>query len=352
MNNNGGRITIVHIGAGNHSVDKTVVYKKLIRRSLNINNSIVEVIKTIEGTKYTNTGYGSSLNLIGKVECDSSFIKVFDGVRNQGALGGINDSLYPILTTSKVYDRINEFYKDDESGLSRPLSLYYGSCHQLFSQKEKEKDIHPLISPECQTIYDSHKDRVFKNSGGSLSLSLSLQEISDTVGAIIIDNNNNNTQIFTSSGGNFFKLPGRIGCAGIVGCAIDFTIIDNIEISCMCSGNGEDIILMNLANYLVNNIMNESNDYGTNLINLIKTHSSKFSLNGTNDNDESIVYVGVVLLLNDKSTGNKMLVYCHSTQSFYFGYSNSNTGEYEVILSRLNNIDKYGKVYKTGEYKL
>ncbi|KAK6462673.1 nucleophile aminohydrolase [Scheffersomyces coipomensis] len=334
-------IRIVHIGAGNHSLNKSIAYKSLIRRCLKRSSTFEQSIEIIEASKLTNTGYGSSLNLVGQVECDASFIVIDDnGGRSQGSLTGIDVGL-PGLVTMKVYDKINDLYKDDHNGLSKPLNMHYGSCPSFL----KDDDDGTLISPESQHIYDIHKDRIFNDSG-------KLQEVNDTIG--IIEVNQTTTKIVTSSGGSFFKLPGRIGCAGIIGCAIDSTTINDIEISCMCSGNGEDIIMMNLAHYLVNNIMDCNQDeegYGSFVINLIQTHGQRFQSHAINDDNESIIYVGVILFINHKHTDEKRLIYCHSTPSFYFGFTH-NEDQVEVIQSRLNNTDKFGKIFTTGEFKL
>ncbi|GMF07440.1 unnamed protein product [Ambrosiozyma monospora] len=87
--------------------------------------------------------------------------------------------------------------------------------------------------------------------------------IQDTIGVCFIDTDTNTIITGCSSGGNLLKDHGRVGCSGVIGSGLfththqkpdgndnsngDQNQNNTVQISVMCSGNGEDIIQMNLA---------------------------------------------------------------------------------------------------------
>lgn len=330
-------IIVLHIGAGKHSPSKRKDYKKLIRHALSRHN-ILEASNLLEGSKLTNTGYGSSLNILGNVECDASSI-VHGSTTRQRSMIGIDDSKYPIGRMNEIYDKLDEFYIENKFGLTTPVALNYQSVGEteLWSERRELKESKKqLILKESQRLYDTYKPN------------LSVQEITDTIGLLCI--NSDTTTLASSSGGNAFKAPGRIGCAGIIGAAIDFKLHDNLEVSCMCSGNGEDITVMKLAHYVVNNIQLDS-DYGIELKNLLHNYSSQFNLSAVSYDNEPIIYVGVIVVIRNLNNGSVTLVYCHTTETFYFGYK-VNDQEENIVLSELENHSRAGKVFAYGEFKL
>ncbi|KAG7664505.1 uncharacterized protein J8A68_001956 [[Candida] subhashii] len=313
-------ILIIHLGAGNHSSDFSSQYKSLLRRSLKQDN-LIEASKILEDSSLTNTGYGSSLNILGKVECDASFVintKV-ENKRRIGSLSGI-DSKHPISTLFDTFTFIEDIYKNDQHELSIPVSLSYPSLKGILP---KQNDSINLISEKSQRIYEAYKEKVFEGRIEELK-----HIISDTIGLIrIVDGN---TTIATSSGGNFFKLPGRIGCAAIIGAAIDSINYEDCEISCMCSGNGEQIVKSMLAHEIANKIRNiPSDEYGKCLQEIVYKHSDKF-------------YGGFIVATT--SPGKIQILYGHTTESFHFGYRvNDST---RVVLSY---SERQGR-FTFGEY--
>lgn len=341
-------ITIIHIGAGNHSIYKTEKYKKLIKSTLvkPNNDSIFEKSEKLEKSNLTNTGYGSSLNIQGNVECDSSYLEIstFNHDRNGLSIFNIKDK-YPITETNRILQKINRLYdkgtKFHNMGLTKPLILNHDSTHEidrlLFDQRlnmpidsSKTEDLYDpklLILSKSQRIYDS-----YMNSLNFDSTLVSRNEcVQDTIGLIEISELK--TAIATSSGGNFFKLPGRIGCAGVIGCAIDNFENDDISISCMCSGNGEDIIRMSLAKRVTKFFEHyDGDEYVEDLVSLFKKENA---------------YIGIIVIIRFSKSGQGRLIYCHSTESFYFGFKVN--GKIEIVLSRL---DKPVGKFIRGEYKI
>lgn len=316
-------ILIIHIGAGIHDQKLTHKYKSLLRNALS-KQSVLESSKIIESSSLTNTGYGSSLNLLGKVECDASFI-INDNINKEesriGSLVNMNCK-FPILELFQVFNKIDELY-NYESDLTPPIMLSYPNLKN-FLNGEVIEDHKELISPKSQRIYDLYKDKVFKDKKLP-------NGISETIGVIHLENNT--TTIASSSGGNLFKLPGRIGCAGIIGASIAFNKFEDVKISCMCSGNGEQIIRYKLAQLLVENIYNYLEDnYGECIDNLLCRLPVP-------------LYIGFIVVI--ETLERVQLLYGHTTESFHFGFRVAKD-KTKVILSY---AEQEGKL-TFGEYIL
>lgn len=349
-------LVIVHIGAGCHSLQKSDKYKKLIKVALLVNELervLQEASKKLEKSKLTNTGYGSSLNLIGAVQCDASFISYNreDHDTRMGAMYNITNK-YPITEVLKCFEQLHRLYSVGFKtfGLSKPLVFDYGQkrlLNELTNTKE-DVDKDTLVSPRSQNVYDTYKGKLMSNYNPPANeFDCVRNEIQDTIGIIHIDNKT--TEIATSSGGNFFKFPGRIGCAGVPGAAIGHRTKDGISVSCMCSGNGEDIIMMNVADRIVDQIVSSPcAEYCEALVDIILQSSINMPLTAV-DNHNTIIYMGAVCVIHDLNSDAKRLVYCHSTESFYFGFKSHNKPE--IVLSRLHS-DRVGQVFARGEFKI
>ncbi|KAF6071483.1 Asparaginase family protein [Candida albicans] len=112
-------ILVIHIGAGKHDPNKSKKYKTLLRNALS-KTSIVEASDVIESSPLTNTGYGSSLNLLGKVECDASFIT------NDKIGAVVNMSCKnPTKELFRVFQYLDTLYESDETDLTSPVMLTY-----------------------------------------------------------------------------------------------------------------------------------------------------------------------------------------------------------------------------------
>ena len=351
-------LVIVHIGAGNHSLVKNEKYKKLIKGALLVNESesvLAEVSRKLEKSALTNTGYGSSLNLLGAVQCDASFIS-YDRTHNRNQVGVMYNIVnkYPITETLKCFDQLHRLYSMGfkSFGLSMPLMFDYGQKSLLdeLTNTKENVDTDSLVSSRSRKIYDTYKDILMSGDTQPPNAINSIRnEIQDTIGIMHI--NSTTTEIATSSGGNFFKFPGRIGCAGVLGSAIGHRTKNEISVSCMCSGNGEDIIMMNAASRIADHVVNNSSmDYCDALVDIIQQVSIDLPLTAVDKYNNTIIYMGAICVIHDLNRGAKRLVYCHSTESFYFGFRSHNNKP-ELVLSRLDS-DKVGQVFARGEFKI
>lgn len=179
--------------------------------------------------------------------------------------------------------------------------------------------------------------------------------VEDTVGLVQIMPKDDTIRALTSSGGNFFKVPGRISCAGVLGAGVAYTCYGLNQVTVMCTGNGEDIMRMNLAGYLSETLAKElSSDeipnslrgaLGDTLIHAILKRSANVPLSAVDANYLPTIYVGAIAIIFTPNF--KRLVFCHSTESFYFGFKLK--GDVEIVKSRKKSSN--GK-FIHGEYKL
>lgn len=334
-------ILIVHSGAGNQSLLNRSKYKKLLKNAL-LSGSMIEASKVLEGSSLTNTGIGSSLNLLGKVQCDSSFI-----IRNNaravemGAMFNIRHP-FPILENIRISSQFRDVYQGNALGLSRPVLVDHQQvCHASEASEAN------LVTDKNQKIYDMYKRQGLSNVDPTLAHLLKLHEpVTDTIGVIHITPES--TSIAASSGGNFFKFPGRIGCAGIIGSSIYSKVVGSKGVSCMCSGNGEDIIMMQLAKSVTERIARaneEEEELPELLVDTIQDEGASIPIS----TDSGQLYVGVICTIHDLVNNKTKLIYCHSTPSFFFGFYRKSS-EPEIILSTLES--RNNGIFCRGEFKI
>lgn len=344
---------VIHIGAGNHSKKKNKLYKALLKKSLQT-DTLLHASQIVERSLLTNTGYGASLNLNKEVKCDASYLKIENGQIRGGSMYNIN-TIFPITSLLDGLLNLDKLYRDGNNtfGLSKPVMLDYDSLkvldNILGNEIQEKGEVNPVL-PIAAKFYDKYRPFLF-NSQSSSELIRFQDNVTDTIGIISI--NENVTEIASSSGGNFFKLPGRIGCAGIIGASTDFITRQGMEISCICSGTGEHIIETKLANFLIHNIcLNDEDNRISLLIKSLKLFSANLFLHSASQENlkqERIFYVGAIITLRNSITGRIQILYIHSTESFYFGFKSSKLDS-EVVFSRLNKNAKPGIDFAYGEF--
>ncbi|PSK75005.1 hypothetical protein CJJ07_005242 [Candidozyma auris] len=327
---------VIHVGAGNHPESQKEDYKRLLRTALR-SRSFVQSSAIIERSPLTNTGYGSSLDRFGKASCDCTLVQSTDGAVDVLSLLGVDDKTSPTRECVQVKKKIDdEFSSVDKLGLSKPTVLQYEKIRDQFGTGESSS----LVSSNSKALYEKYKNVT----------SAPIESIQDTIGVLHWDKK---LSMATSSGGTFLKFPGRVSCAGIYGSGIAHIEMENLSISCMCSGNGDDIIKIRLASIVADNLLQSHKkekwpEYPKVIVDSIIEQSRHASLSGLNDKSEPIIYVGVlaVIRIGERAT----LIYCHSTESFYFGFSNFK-GEREIVLSRQLDKSHIGS-FVSGQYKL
>lgn len=173
--------------------------------------------------------------------------------------------------------------------------------------------------------------------------------VEDTVG--VLELTGSTIKGTTSSGGNFYRVPGRVSCAGLYGAGIAYASHNGVETVCMCLGNGDDIVRMQLAGQLCQQVALQLTpdlpwpDLGAVLVDAVLGRASQACLQAVDESLLQIVYVGVLMVV--RCAGRTRLAFCHSTESFYFAFRLGGTTETVLSVASAG----AGK-FTHGEYKL
>lgn len=327
---------VAHVGAGNHSPSSNDRYKKLLKSALRT-NSFVQCSSIIEKSPLTNTGYGSALDRFGDASCDCTVLTSSDQKYESLSLIGIDDKECPTLESLHIKGKIEEeFQKSRSLGLLKPSMLNYQHIRDSYGTDGGST----LILPAAKLLYDKFKNLTIAPP----------QSVQDTVGVIHFERH---LSLSTSSGGTFLKFPGRVSCAGVYGAGLAVAGDESIRISCLCSGNGDDIIKMRLAGFVADVLLrcaqsDEWQDFLAVMVQSIVDHSELTQLSGLSDKHRTIIYAGVIAIVQQGTR--TTLAFCHSTESFYFGFIDS-AGNREIVLSTQPDESRVGH-FVGGQYKL
>lgn len=327
---------VVHVGAGNHSPALKDRYTKLLKSALRT-KSLIECSSIIEKSNLTNTGYGSALDKFGNASCDCTVLVSESDKTDILSLIGIDDKVTPTLETLHMKTKLDKEFDNNRSlGLLKPSTLQYQFVKDNYGTEEKSS----LVLPVAKKLYDSYKDLPTAPQ----------QSVQDTVGVMHFDEH---LSLSTSSGGTFLKVPGRVSCAGVYGAGVATAQAGEDRVYCMCTGNGDDIIRMRLAGFVADTLLqcvktDEWADFLEVMVLSIIDNGRTVQLSGLNDHDERMIYVGVIAVIQQRSR--TTLAFCHSTESFYFGFVDSR-GDREIVLSALPGKKQRGH-FVSGQYKL
>ena len=226
---------LVHGGAGTWQPERSqpglLGVKKAVQTGFNIltNNgsaldAVVEAVSSMEDDGVFNAGYGSSLNLEGKIEMEAS---VMEGkMLRAGAAGLLHDIKNPVRLAKIVMEDTDHVFVVGEGAeeLARihnlPRKDPYTELRVRYYKEQRERFLHgkPEL-PKLANLVKEHPE-VFKL---------------ETVGAVALDKEGN-VAAATSTGGFPLKLPGRIGDSPIIGSG---TYADNESGACSATGVGE-----------------------------------------------------------------------------------------------------------------
>jgi beta-aspartyl-peptidase (threonine type) len=182
-------------------------------------DAVCAAVVTLEDDPAFNAGLGSCLTSDGTVEMDAS---VMDGrTLHAGAVAVVRGVRNPVQLARAIMDE---------------------GRHVMFAGPEAEQLAHRLGIETCppqELVTERQRQRWQERAGGNGS--------AGTVGAAAVDGSGH-VAAATSTGGLFFKLPGRVGDSAIIGAG---TYADDALGAASATGIGEAIMRMVLAQRVV-----------------------------------------------------------------------------------------------------
>ncbi|HTG27014.1 MAG TPA: isoaspartyl peptidase/L-asparaginase [Methylomirabilota bacterium] len=186
-------------------------------------DAVETAVVILEDDPVFDAGYGSHLNLDGRVECDAI---VMDGsTLRAGAVATLQHLRNPVRLARQVLENC-------------PHMMLVGDGAERFAQ---EQGIELCANEELVT--DAEREAWSKCKMDKHPSSFHRGHEQGTVGAVAMDRNG---QLFaaTSTGGTCCKLPGRVGDSPLIGCGC---YADQEAGGVSCTGYGEAIMKIVMA---------------------------------------------------------------------------------------------------------
>jgi beta-aspartyl-peptidase (threonine type) len=186
-------------------------------------DAIEAAVVILEDDPVFDAGYGSHLNLDGRVECDAI---VMDGASlRAGAVATLQHVRNPVRLARKVLENC-------------PHMMLVAEGAERFAHEQGIK----LCAPE-DLITDAERDAWSKCKIDKHAAAFHRGHEQGTVGAVALDRDG---RLFaaTSTGGTCCKLPGRVGDSPLIGCGC---YADSEAGAVSCTGYGEAIMKIVMA---------------------------------------------------------------------------------------------------------
>ena len=186
-------------------------------------DAIEAAVVILEDDPVFDAGYGSHLNLDGRVECDAI---VMDGATlRAGAVATLQHVRNPVRLARKVLENC-------------PHMMLVGEGAERFAHEQGIK----LCAPE-DLITDAEREAWSKCKIDKHAAAFHRGHEQGTVGAVALDRDG---RLFaaTSTGGTCCKLPGRVGDSPLIGCGC---YADWEAGAVSCTGYGEAIMKIVMA---------------------------------------------------------------------------------------------------------
>lgn len=186
-------------------------------------DAVEAAVVVLEDDPVFDAGFGSHLNLDGRVECDA--IVMNGATLRAGSVAAVQRVRNPIQLARKVYE-------------SSPHMMLVGEGAERFAAQEGVA----LCAPE-EMVADAERDAWLKCRNSKHAASHHRGHEQGTVGAVAIDGRG---ALFaaTSTGGTCCKLPGRVGDSPLIGCGC---YADGEAGGVSCTGYGEAIMKIVMA---------------------------------------------------------------------------------------------------------
>jgi L-asparaginase / beta-aspartyl-peptidase len=186
-------------------------------------DAIEAAVVILEDDPVFDSGYGSHLNLDGRVECDAI---VMDGTTlRAGAVATLQHVRNPVRLARKVLENC-------------PHMMLVAEGAERFAHEQGIK----LCAPE-DLITDAEREAWSKCKIDKHAAAFHRGHEQGTVGAVALDRDG---RLFaaTSTGGTCCKLPGRVGDSPLIGCGC---YADSETGAVSCTGYGEAIMKIVMA---------------------------------------------------------------------------------------------------------
>lgn len=192
--------------------------------------AVEQAVVAMEDEPLFNAGFGSVLNLAGKVEMDAA---IFDGSAAKcGAVAAIRDVRNPIRVARLVMEKTQH-------------AILAGGGAVRFARKHGFKKFDPVTEKQkkawekaLQVLRRAKQPEIHPLTGKFGSC--------DTVGCLAVTGGL--VAAASSTGGVLLKLPGRVGDTGVIGGGI----YASPKGAVVCTGMGEAFIRHNIAAWTVN----------------------------------------------------------------------------------------------------
>jgi L-asparaginase / beta-aspartyl-peptidase len=186
-------------------------------------DAIEAAIMVLEDDPVFDAGYGSHLNLDGRVECDA--IVMNGGSLRAGAATTLQRVKNPIQLARKILENCPHMMLVAEGAerFAKEQGIKLGQPEELVSEAEQEAWMKCKMDKHAAEHHRGHEQ--------------------GTVGAVAIDRDGH---LFaaTSTGGTCCKLPGRVGDSPLIGCGC---YADSEAGGVSCTGYGEAIMKIVMA---------------------------------------------------------------------------------------------------------
>jgi L-asparaginase / beta-aspartyl-peptidase len=186
-------------------------------------DAIEAAVVILEDDPVFDAGYGSHLNLDGRVECDA--IVMDGGTLRAGAVASLQHVRNPVRLARKVLENC-------------PHMMLVAEGAERFAHEQGIK----LCAPE-ELITEAERDAWSKCKVDKHAAAFHRGHEQGTVGAVAMDRDG---RLFaaTSTGGTCCKLPGRVGDSPLIGCGC---YADGKAGAASCTGLGEAIMKIVMA---------------------------------------------------------------------------------------------------------
>ena len=195
----------------------------ILRRAGSALDAVEAAVIVLEDDPLFDAGFGSHLNLDGRVECDA--IVMEGATLRAGAVAGVQRLRNPVQLARRVFEHC-------------PHMMLVGEGAERFAQSEGV----PLCAPE-ELIAEAERDAWLKCRNSKHAPAHHRGHEQGTVGAVALDQRG---ALFaaTSTGGTCCKLPGRVGDSPLIGCGC---YADSEVGGISCTGYGEAIMKIVMA---------------------------------------------------------------------------------------------------------